>query len=317
MGAVDLSRGRNRVSPSDFKYMLGGEGTSHVINPLDNNTIFASGFYGQLRRGQINTYPQNTKNLLPTMMPDETPLRGEWIAPTIISPHSPEIIYHGMQYVMMSKNNGDTWEIISPDLSYNDPKKRGDINYQTVSVIDESPLRAGLIYAGTDDGRIWRTKDGGKAWTEIRNGAVPVKFVSRIIASKYDIGTVYLTQTGKRDDDFQVYIWKSTNFGDSWKDISGNIPLGGVNVVREDPTDKNILYAGTDGGVYVTKDGGIKWDVLGTLPFSYVLDMAIHPRDNMIVIATHGRGIWVMDADSVNLKPTRKDYYSEDDKTIN
>ena len=182
----------------------------------------------------------------------------------------------------------------------------GDISYQTISVFDESPLKYGLIYAGTDDGRVWRTKDGGKTWTDIRTGAVPEKFVSRIVASKFDLGTVYLTQTGRRDDDFQVYIWKSTDFGDTWEDISGNIPLGPVNTVREDPVNRNILYAGTDGGVFVTKDGGKKWEVLGTLPFVYVHDLAIHPRDNMIIIATHGRGLWVMDANPVNEKDKQR-----------
>lgn len=312
-GTVDFERGRDKISPVEFKDILGGEGSSHAINPDDNNTIYASGFYGQLMRAQISNYPKNIKDLLPNMMPGEAPLRGDWIAPTIISPHSPDIIYHGMQYVMMSKNKGDTWELISPDLSYNDPKKRGDISYQTISVLDESPLRSGILYAGTDDGRIWRTKDGGKSWTEIRNGAVPQKFVSRIIASRYDIGTVYLTQTGRRDDDFQVYIWKSTNFGDSWQDISGNIPVGPVNVIREDPVNQNILYAGTDGGVFITKDGGKKWDVLGTLPFSYVHDLAIHPRDNMIIIATHGRGMWVMDANPINEKDKRRNWWDYDE----
>jgi photosystem II stability/assembly factor-like uncharacterized protein len=239
-GTVDLTRGRDKVSPVEFKDILGGEGSSHAVNHIDNNTIYASGFYGQLMRAEISTFPQNIKELMPNMMPGEAPLRGDWVAPTIISPHSPDIIYHGMQYVMISKNKGDTWEFISPDLSYNDPKKRGDISYQTVSVLDESPLRFGLLYAGTDDGRIWRTKDGGKTWTEIRNGAVPQKFVSRIFASRYDIGTVYMTQTGRRDDDFQVYIWKSTNFGDSWQDISGNIPVGPVNAIREDPVNPDI-----------------------------------------------------------------------------
>ncbi|KAA9034444.1 hypothetical protein FW778_22450 [Ginsengibacter hankyongi] len=301
-GTVDLGKGRDKISPVEFKSTLGGEGSSHAVNPVDNNTIYASGFYGKLRRATISTFPQNIKDLLPKMMPGEAPLRGQWVAPTLISPHNPDIIYHGMQYVMKSIDRGDTWEFISPDLSYNNPKKRGDISYQTISALDESPLRSGLLYAGTDDGRIWRTKDGGKTWGEIRNGPVPVKFVSRIVASKYDIGTVYMTQTGKRDDDFQVYIWKSTDFGDTWQDISGNIPIGGVNVIREDPANKDILYAGTDGGVFVTKDGGKKWEVLGNLPFSYVLDLAIHPRDNMIIISTHGRGIWVMDANPVNEK---------------
>jgi photosystem II stability/assembly factor-like uncharacterized protein len=215
----------------------------------------------------------------------------------------------------MSRDRGDTWEFISPDLSYNNPAKRGDINYQTISVLDESSLKSGLIYAGTDDGRLWRTKDGGKTWSDIRKGAVPEKFVSRIIASRFDMGTVYMTQTGRRDDDFQVYIWKSTDFGDTWLDISGNIPLGPVNVIREDPVNRDILYAGTDGGVFVSKDGGKDWNVLGNLPFLYVHDLAIHPRDNMIIIATHGRGIWVMDANLLNEKDKKKQW-DEDDASM-
>jgi photosystem II stability/assembly factor-like uncharacterized protein len=309
---VDLSRGRDRVPAQEFKNILGAEGSTHAVNPEDNNTIYSSTFYGALARAEINNYPGSTKNLIPNMYPEEIPLRGEWVAPSIISKHNPDIIYHGMQYVMMSRDKGDTWEFISSDLSYNDPKKRGDINYQTISVLDESPLRFGLLYAGTDDGRVWRTKDNGKTWTEIRNGGVPQKFVSRIVASKYNIGTVYMTQTGRRDDDFQVYVWKSTNFGDSWQDISGNIPVGPVNVIREDPVNKDILYTGTDGGVFVTKDGGKKWEVLGTLPYSYVHDLAIHPRDNIIIIATHGRGMWVMDVNPVNEKDKRRRNYQDD-----
>ena len=306
---VDLTRGRERVPKQEFNNILGAEGSTHAVNPIDNNTIYSSTFYGALARAEINNYPGSTKDLLPNTMPGEPRLRGEWVAPTIISKHNPEIIYHGMQYVMMSRDRGDTWEFISPDLSYNDPKKRGDINYQTISVLDESPLRFGLLYAGTDDGRVWRSKDTGKTWSEIRNSGVPVKFVSRIVASEHDMGTVYMTQTGRRDDDFQVYIWKSTDFGDSWKDISGNIPVGPVNVIREDPVNSNILYAGTDGGVYVSKDGGATWNVLGNLPFAYVHDLAIHPRDNMIIIATHGRGIWVLDANPINEKDKRRNYY--------
>ena len=311
-GSVDLSQGRDKVPAVEFKPTLGAEGSTHAINPVDNNTIYSSTFYGALARAQINDYPGSVKELLPIRYPGEDPLRGEWVAPSILSKFNPDIVYHGMQYVLMSRDKGDTWEFISPDLSYNNPEKRGDINYQTISVLDESPLKFGLLYAGTDDGRIWRTKDGGKIWTEIRKGAVPEKFVSRIVASQFDISTVYMTQTGRRDDDYQVYIWKSNDFGDTWQDISGNIPVGPVNVIREDPVNKDILYAGTDGGVFVSKDGGKKWDVLGNLPFSYVHDLAIHPRDNMIIIATHGRGIWVMDANPINGKDKIKNQNEED-----
>ena len=132
------------------------------------------------------------------------------------------------------------------------------------------------------------------------------KWVSRMVASAYDMSTVYMTQNGKRDDDFAAYVWKSTDYGKTWVDISANIHLGPVNVIREDPVDKNILYVGTDTGVYVTKDGGKTWDVLGSnLPSVYVHDLIIHPRDNIIVIATHGRGMWALDANPVNMKDKR------------
>jgi photosystem II stability/assembly factor-like uncharacterized protein len=248
--------------------------------------------------------------------PDEPRLRGQWVAPTIVSTHNPKTIYHCMQYVLMSRDEGDSWEYISPDLTYNDPKKMGDISYQTISAFDESPLKFGLLYAGTDDGRVWRSKDGGKNWKEIRNGAVPVRWVSRIVASKYDLGTVYMTQTGRRDDDFQVYIWKSTDFGDTWTDISGNIPVGPVNVIREDPVKPEILYVGTDAGVYVSKDSGESYEVLGDLRTAYVHDLQIHPRDNMIIIATHGNGMFVMDANDINDKDKiqRRRWYSPETK---
>jgi photosystem II stability/assembly factor-like uncharacterized protein len=141
------------------------------------------------------------------------------------------------------------------------------------------------------------------------------KWVSRIVASKYDIATVYMTQSGKQDDDFTPYVWKSTDFGKTWVDISKGIPLGGVNVIREDPKNKNILYAGTDCGVYVSTDGAKTWNVLGgNLPMAYVADLVIQPRDNMICIATHGRGIWVMDGNIVS-PPQRGRRFFEEDRT--
>ncbi len=299
-GPVQVTRNRGAIRPVEFKNILGAEGSSHAIDTRDNNTVYSSTFYGALARANINDYPAGRKDLIPTHHPDGSRLRGQWVAPTILSPHNQDIVIHGMQYVMRSNDRGDTWEFISPDLTYNDPKKLGDINYQTIQTLDESPLRQGLIYAGTDDGRIWRTMDGGKNWKEIRSGSVPERWVSRVTASKYEPGTVYMTQTGRRDDDFQVYIWKSVNYGDTWTDISGNIPVGPVNVIREDPINPSILYAGTDGTVFISKDGGKRWDVLGNLPFAYVHDLQVHPRDNFIIIATHGRGMFVMDAEPIN-----------------
>ncbi len=290
-----------------FDRAPGGEGSSHAIDPSDPNIVYSASFYGRITRTDLSLpQAERTKRLLPATFPDEPPLRGQWVAPFIISPHNNETIYHGMQYLLKSVNRGDTWEWISPDLTHNTAAEMGDIPYHTIITISESPLRAGLIYVGTDDGKVHVTRDGGRKWSEIMAGLPYQKWVSRIVASAYDVGTVYMTQNGKRDDDFRPYIWKSTDFGKVWVSIAGNIPFGPVNVIREDPVDKNILYVGTDGGVFVSKNGGEAWNALGRdLPMVYVHDMIIHPRDNVIVIATHGRGMWALDANPINEKDKR------------
>jgi len=300
-GVVDLSRGRDHVPAVDFERAPGGEGSSHAIDPANPDIVYSAGFYGKITRTDLSKKRAGrSKLIVPKTFPDEPELRGQWVAPFILSPHNPNILYLGMQYLFRSTDRGDTWKKISPDLSYNDPKKTGDIPYQTIFTISESPLKYGLIYAGTDDGRAHVTKDGGKTWTEITAGLVKNLWISRMAASQYEMGTVYLTQNGKRNDDFAAYVWKSIDFGKTWSNITGNIPLGPVNVIREDPVDPKILYVGTDNGVFVTKNGGKSWETLGDLPSTYVHDLIIHPRDNMIVIATHGRGMWTLDADKVN-----------------
>ena len=166
----------------------------------------------------------------------------------------------------------------------------------------------GLVYVGTDDGRVHVTRDSGKTWTEIIDGLPKNKWVSRVVASKYDEGTVYLTQNGKRDNDFQVYVYRSRDFGKTWEDISEGIPGGPVNVITEDPVNRNVLYVGTDLGVYVSVDSAKNWQVLGSgLPITFVHDFVVHPRDNIAVIATHGRGMFTFD-----VKPIQKAAASSD-----
>jgi hypothetical protein len=309
-GVVDISGGRDKIRPVEFQNAPGGEGSNHSIDPRDPNLVYSAGFYGSLSRTNLATGER--KGILPRMFDDEAPLRGQWLAPFLLSPHNPDIVYHGMQYLFMSRDQGNTWKQISPDLSYNDPKKIGDIQYQTLFSVSESPLKFGLIYAGTDDGRLHITKDGGTTWTELTSKLAANRWISRVVASKFRTGRVYVTQNGKRDDDFQVYIWKSDDYGTTFKDISANIPLGPVNVIREDPFDTNILYAGTDLAVYVSKNGGESWEVLGNLPTMYVHDLAIHPRDNILVIATHGRGIWAFDTNQVNKASDRRRFSWDD-----
>ncbi|MFQ5551044.1 MAG: hypothetical protein ACE5FJ_07400, partial [Gemmatimonadales bacterium] len=293
-GVVDLSRGRHQIPAVEWEGAPGGEGSNHAVDPTEPSTVYSAGFYGRISRANIDT--GDRENIVPRAEEGEPPLRGQWLAPFIISPHNPRIIYHGMNYLFRSMDRGDSWDRISPDLTNNNLDELGDISYQTIFSIAESPFRFGLIYVGTDDGRLHRTDDGGTTWTELGMDLPRHKFVTGIVASKYDEATVYLSMNGKRDDDFAAYLWKSTDYGQTWEDLSNNIPCGPINVVREDPHNENVLYVGTDLGAYVSIDGGQYWHVLANnLPTTFVHDIIIHPRDDIMVAATHGRGMFAMD----------------------
>jgi len=278
----------------------GGEGTLIAVDPSDPTTEYASSFYGRLERSEYKNGAWESKEIYPKPAKGEPEYRGQWLAATMLSPHNPHVVYHGFQYLFRSMNRGDTWERISPDLTYNNPVEQGEwpyaIPFATITAVDESPFKFGLLYAGTDDGRVWVTKNGGDAWTEITAGLPYNKHVWKLVASKYDPATVYVTLVGRHDDDFNPYIYTSSDYGKTWASIAGNIPGGPVNVVREDTKIKDVLYAGTDTGIYVSVDSGKTWNVLGSgLPTTYVWDIAVHPRDNCIIIATNGRGMWVID----------------------
>jgi photosystem II stability/assembly factor-like uncharacterized protein len=304
-GTVTIDRKNNRISGSDWKNAPGGEASTHVADPSDSNTLYSEGFYGSISRTDMTTRERTA--IKPKDQEGEPKLRGQWLAPFIISPHNPRIIYHGMNHLFRSMDRGDKWQRISPDLSYADPDKIGDIQYQTIFSIAESHQQFGLLFVGTDDGRVHRTFDGGNTWEEITGGLVSNRWISRIEASRFTAGTIYLAQNGKRNDDFTAYLWCSSDNGSTWRDISKGIPGGPINVVREDPKDGNILYVGTDHGVYVSTDRAKTWHVLGSdLPSTPVHDLIIHPRDDVAVIATHGRGMYALD-----VQPLRKDADSE------
>ena len=171
------------------------------------------------------------------------------------------------------------------------------IPFQTITALAESPRRRGLLYAGTDDGKLHVTQDDGKTWTELTGNVPSRSWYSRVVPSQHAEGTVYVTQRGREDDDFGVYVYKSTDFGKTFTSLAANIPAGSVNVVREHPADANVLYLGTDFGAFVSADGGRQWQVLGGgLPSVQVSDLAYHVRDQLIVISTYGRGMWALDA---------------------
>jgi photosystem II stability/assembly factor-like uncharacterized protein len=317
-GRVDLSKGRDAIPAVAWEGAPGGEGSHHAVDPSNPNIVYTHGFYGSFTRTDLSVAPAARGRGRGADAPAPAPagpqreveikpedptaeLRAQWMAPFIISPHDNSIVYAGFQYVFRSANRGDKWEKISPDLTNNKAEEMGEnpsaIPYQTIVAMAESPRKKDLLYIGSDDGRLHTTIDGGKEWTELTTHLPVRRWISRLVPSQYADGTVYVTQRGREDDDFAPYIYKSTDFGRTFRSIGGNIPAGPVNVIREDPRDANILYAGTDFGVYVSTNGGTSWNVLGrNLPSVQVSDLQFHKRDNVIVISTYGRGMWAMDA---------------------
>ncbi len=295
--------GRNeRVN---WRRIPGGEACYMQVDPENSDIFYSASFYGALLRSNLAT--GKTERIGPQADPDGDRLRGQWLAPFQLSPHNSAVIYHGMQFVFRSLNRGESWERISPDLTHNDPEKQGNIPFATITTLSESPKNFGVLYVGTDDGRVHVTRNSGGHWDEIVDGLPPFKWVSRVLASRHDQSTVYLTLNGKRDNDFQVYVYRSTDYGVNWEDISDGIPGGPVNVVLEDPYSADVLYVGTDLGVYVSTDGAKSWQVLGgKLPITFVHDMKIQERDKMMVIATHGRGMFKLDIAEVPRKTVEK-----------
>lgn len=334
--AVDLRNGRDNLKPMPFEGAPGGEGSSHAIDPTNPNIVYSAGTYGSITRTDLSVPQaaggqrggggggaqtraggagaagaaaiaapaappapppgaQRTVNIMPKIAGDDE-IRGQWVAPFILSPHDPNAIYFGAQNLYRSRDRGDSWEKLTVDAAARDRNQLGEVPYQVVMSISESPKKAGLVYYGMDDGRLHVTIDSGKEWTDLTTKLPQRKWISKVLASQYDEGTVYLSQMGRYDDDFAPYLYKSTDYGKTWKSIVGNLPGGPINMVREDPVKPNVLYAANDFGVYVSTNGGQKWDVLGgNLPSVHVMDFIIHPRDHVLVAGTHGRGVWVID----------------------
>ena len=308
--AIDLSKGRDGVAAVPFENAPGGEGSHHAIDPTNPDIVYTHGFYGNFSRTDVSQTSggrggrgAGSTNIQPK--DPDAELRAQWMAPFVISPHDATIVYAGFQFLFKSANRGDTWEKLGADLTGNDaaqmlPRNSSAIPYQTIVSVAESPKRKNLLYVGSDDGRLHSTIDGGKEWTDLTS-ALPVRrWISRVVPSEHNEATVYVTQRGREDDDFAAYVYKSTDFGKTFRSIANNIPAGSVNVIREDPSNPNVLFAGTDFGVFASTNGGARWDVLGSnLPSVQVSDLQYHPRDKFIVVSTYGRGMWGIDATKI------------------
>jgi photosystem II stability/assembly factor-like uncharacterized protein len=265
----------------------GGDGSAIAVDPRgDGDLVYIASQFGS-----HSAYNQKTNERYSARAGGRD-LRYNWISPLIVSPHHPDIVYLGSQKLHRSMNSGRNYTDISTDLTRNIPN--GDVPHSTIKDLSESPLQFGLIYAGCDDGNVKMTPDGGYQWIDIPTPQ-PKKWVSRIVASKWDKATVYCAQSGYREDDFSAYLWKSTDLGKTWTSIVGNLPAETINVIREDPDNKNILYVGTDLGVYASLDGGKTWESLhGGIMTTPVHDIAIQQREAEMVIASHARSVWVL-----------------------
>ena len=309
-GAPSESRGgRGAIPAAAWEGAPGGEGSNHAIDPQNPNIVYSHGFYGNFSRTDLGAPSAGrggrgggATSIQPTDPTAE--LRAQWMAPFVVSPHDGSIVYAGYQFLFKSTTRGDKWEKISGDLTDNNAAQMGlnpsAIPYQTIIAMAESPKKKDLLYVGTDDGRLHTTIDGGREWAELTSKLPVRRWISRVTPSAHADGTVYVTQRGREDDDFAAYVYKSTDFGRTFTSITNNIPAGPVNVIREDPRNANVLYVGTDFGVYVSTDGGSKWEVLGdNLPSVQVSDLQIDAKNDIVVISTYGRGMWAFDVSRV------------------
>ena len=296
-------------------YSVGGGEQGHVaVDPRDSNIVYATEHTGVITRydhrsGQtreLRTYPELPEGLAA----DELKYRFQMNAPVRVSPHDPNVLFHVSQHVHRSTNEGQSWEVISPDLTRNDKSKQkktggpitldhtGPEMYGTIFAFEESPHTPGLLWAGSDDGLVHVSRDGGANWENITPEGMPEwGTVNAIEPSPHDPGRVFLAVHKYREDDFTPYIFRTNDYGKNWSliTVDNGIPSNHfVRVVREDPDRKGLLYAGTEFGMYISFDDGNTWQPFQlNLPVVQIADMMIKEQD--LVVATHGRSFWILD----------------------
>jgi len=295
-----------------LRYMADGMHT--IPDPRDPNLIYYNGHFGDITR--IDMRNQEERYIQPYPPgpagggANVEKYRFNWNSPVHMSPTNPDVVYYGGNVLFKTVDRGETWQIISPDLTTNDSEKQrpsgGPITadntraefHCTITAIAESPREPRVIWAGTDDGNVQVTRDGGKTWTNVApaiTGAPKFSWVSSIAASAVDVGTAYLTIDQHRLDDFAPHIFVTNDYGRSWRKIADGL-RGYAHVVAEDPKEPNLLYAGTELGFFASFDKGASWtDLRLGLPPLAVVDLKVHPRDNDLIIATHARGFYILD----------------------
>jgi photosystem II stability/assembly factor-like uncharacterized protein len=287
------------LRPTDAYRIDGGDGFFVCVDPDDADVVYSESQFGGMSRQNLRTGER--KSIKPRAPKGAQALRFNWQTPLVLSPNAPRTVYTGSQYVHRSRDRGDTWQTISPDLTSNDAdKKKGNVPHCTITSIAETPGREGMLWAGTDDGRVWLTKDGGARWVELTDrfpAAVQGLWVSRVEASPHDASTAFVAFTGYREDLRAPFVFRTDDGGESWLSIAHDLPREPVNVVRQHPRNPRALLVGTEMGCYVSIDDGAHWFPLGGgLPRVAVHDLVVHGREPHVLVGTHGRGIWALDA---------------------
>jgi photosystem II stability/assembly factor-like uncharacterized protein len=310
------SRSSSGITNSSWKSVGFGDGFYVYCDKLDSTIL-----YWQFQGGKITRYSLRTgeyKSLIPFRDKETKELRFNWNTPMVFSPNG-NTFYTGAQYLYKTSNRGDTWKRISPDLTTDDPKKEkqeksGGItvdnssaeNHCTIYTINESPLDSLIIWAGTDDGNLQVTIDGGRTWTNVVKNipGLPVNtWCSYVEPGRFDKNTVYVTFDGHRMGDKTPYIFRSSDLGRTWKVLADTSIKAYCHIIKQDLVNPNLLFLGTESGLYISIDGGQNWACFkGNIPKVPVMDMVIHARDQSLVLATHGRGIMILD----DLTPMRQ-----------
>ena len=298
------------ISNHQWRVIGGGDGFAVVADHNDDDYVYVESQGGRVVRFRRST--GETKEVYPYAKEDETKLRFNWNTPIYASPTQKGTIYIGSQYLMRSKDRGDSWERISPDLTTNDQSRQKQLesgglsidnssaeNYTTIITISESVKNPNVIWVGTDDGNVQVTRDGGKTWTNVTANAkgVPAKtWVSRVDTSHFDENTAYVTFDGHRTGDMKTYVYRTRDGGKTFEALSTEDVKGYAHVIREDLTNPDLLFLGTEMGLYISVDGGKSWaQFKENFPSVPVYDVQLHQRDGDAIIGTHGRGIYIID----------------------
>jgi hypothetical protein len=299
--------------------MYGGDGFWMFADPSDSDYVYAEAQGGTI--GHVNIHTHEIHDIQPKLGPEDlkryTKLRFNWNTPIALSPNDPTTVYIGSQFLFRSRDHGQSWQRISPDLTSNDAQKQkqeqsGGITvdnsaaemHTTIYSISESPLSAGLIWVGTDDGNVQLTRDAGSHWTNVTanlKGVPKSAWVSWVQASSFQVGTAYLALDRHTFGDMAPYVYVTTDYGKTWSSLATPQDPKGirgyVHVIKEDTVDPRLLFMGTEFGLWISSDAGAHWAQFkgGHIPAVAVRDLAIQPRDNDLILATHGRGIWIVD----------------------